>query len=234
MGAFPPIRVKSPLLLTACLALCSTFPALAADAPSKAFDLRNWKLQVPGPLEIKALQNYSSPYFELSPEREMCFHLDASEKGTTRDAHFVRSELRHLPNWKASESHTLSAEVRAISHLDPDKVTVLQIHGIEANGADAPPLLRVALNRGDLVAVLKTSSAGDEGETVPLLKGLGGRYAKIEITVRANQLKITANGEEKLTRDIGFWKYLNYFKAGCYPQSTAGMAEVRFRKLSAQ
>jgi hypothetical protein len=229
----PPLRSKTLILLALAPGLLCALSASAADAPSKAFDLHAWKLQVPGPLEIKSLQNYSSPYFDLDPAKEMCFHLDASEKGTTPDAHFVRSELRHLPNWKTSETHTLSAEVRAVSHLDPDKVTVLQIHGIEANGADAPPLLRVALNKGDLVAVLKTSGEGDQGETIPLLKGLGDQYVKVEITVKTKQLKIMVNGEEKLSRDLSFWKYMNYFKAGCYPQSTAGKVDVMFRKLSA-
>lgn len=188
---------------------------------------------MPGPLEIKALQNYSSHYFDLSAGKEMCFHLDASEKGTTPDAHFVRSELRHLPNWKTSDSHTLAAEVRVISKLNPDKVTVMQIHGIEPDGADAPPLLRVAVNHGDLVAALKTSNEGDQTETVPLWKGLGDKYVKIDVAVRASQLTIRVNGVEKLSRNLTFWKHLNYFKAGCYPQSTAGTVDVFFRKLTA-
>jgi hypothetical protein len=33
-------------------------------------------------------------------------------------------------------------------------------------------------------------------------------------------------------RSLGFWKYLNYFKAGCYPQATQGVAHVVFRHLA--
>jgi Alginate lyase len=216
--------------------LISFLPRIhAADAaPSTVFDLSQWKLQIPGPQEVKALQGYSSPYFFLNAEKEMCFHLDASEKGTTTNAHYVRSELRHLPDWQASEPHTLAAEVRAISHLQPDKVTVLQIHGIMEDGKDAPPLLRVAVNSGNLVAFIKTNSGGDEGESVSLKKQLGSQWVKVEVTVRSQQLVIRVNGVEKLNRSLTFWKFPNYFKAGCYPQATSGTADVFFRKLEAK
>src|SRR5580700_5642377 len=105
--------MRSPIFLTA--ALLSLFCAarvLAADpAPSTVFDLHEWKLQVPGPKEIKDLRNYSSDYFHLAANKEMCFHLDAAEKGTTPNTHFVRSELRHLPDWGVGDAHTMSAEV---------------------------------------------------------------------------------------------------------------------------
>jgi hypothetical protein len=225
--------MRTPAYFAAAIALlCATGARAADSAPSRAFDLHAWKLQIPGPTEVKALQNYSSSYFDLSPEKEMCFHLDAAEKGATKDAHYVRSELRHLPNWRTSESHSLSAEVRAISHLTPDKITVMQIHGINPDGTDAPPLLRVAVNKGDLVAVIKTNSEGDEGETVPLLKGLGSEYVKVDVSVKSKTLKITVNGVEKLERNLGFWKFMNYFKAGAYPQSTEGSVDVMFRKLT--
>jgi hypothetical protein len=217
------------------LALIWLSPLQAADiAPSKSFDLHNWKLQVPGPKEFKALQNYSSAYFNLNESNEMCFHLNAAEPGTTPDAHYVRSELRHLPNWRTSETHSLSAEVRVTSNLKPDKVTVVQIHGITEQGADAPPLLRVAVNNGDLVAVIKTTSEGDQNETVKLLKGLGTQSVKIDVTVKAKQLTIDINGEEKLSRNLDYWKFFNYFKAGCYPQTTEGTVDVMFRSLTAK
>ena len=87
---FSPMK-KLPLIAAVFVALART--SLAADTapPSNAFDLRPWKLQVPGPLEIKQLAGYSSPYFFLNKNREMVFHLDAAEKGTTTNAHYVRS-----------------------------------------------------------------------------------------------------------------------------------------------
>lgn len=207
-------------------------PVTAADtAPSAVFDLHAWKLQIPGPKEIKKLQGYASPYFFLTPEREMTFHLDAAEKGTTPNTHYVRSELRHLLNWKVGEKHQLNAEVRAVSHLQPDKLTVLQIHGIMEDGSDAPPLLRIALNKGDLMAMLKTGATGEENEGIKLVKKLGAKWAKVEVLVNEHQLTLRVNGETKLTRDLSYWKYPNYFKAGLYPQATSGTADVFFRSL---
>jgi len=207
----------------------------AADtAPTSAFDLSHWKLQIPGPKEVKALKGYSSPYFFLNTDKEMVFHLDASEKGTTPNTHYVRSELRHLPNWKVTESHTLSAEVRAVSHLKPDKVTVLQIHGIMEDNSDAPPLLRIALNNGDLMAMLKTDSSGDKNDSIKLIKKLGSGWAKVDVAVDHQKLTIRVNGDVKVNRDLSYWKIPNYFKAGCYPQATEGAADVFIRRLAAQ
>ena len=221
-------------LLIILVALASIFSvAVAADSapPSGAFDLRTWKLQVPGPLEIKQLAGYSSPYFFLNKAREMVFHLDAAEHGATTNAKYVRSELRHLPNWHITESHTLSAEVKAVAHLDPDKVTVLQIHGIQEDGSDAPPLLRIALNHGDLVAMIKPDNEGERTHSIPLKKGVGANWFKVEIAVKSRSLVISVDGQQKCNHPLAYWKFPNYFKAGCYPQATQGTADVFFKKL---
>ncbi len=42
------------------------------------------------------------------------------------------------------------------------------------------------------------------------------------------------DNERKLSRDLAYWKFPNYFKAGCYPQATKGTVEVVFRKLTAK
>ena len=221
--------------LSAILLLCAG-AALPAEqpAPSAFFDLSGWKLQIPGPKEIKALKNYSSSYFFLNSASEMCFHLDASEKGATPNAHYVRSELRHLVEWKASETHRLSGEFRVVSKLSPDKVTALQIHGVTEAGENAPPLLRVAVNNGDLVAAIKVDNEGAKTDMIVLKKRLGAGPVKVDVAVQNQQLTIKVDGEPKLTRSLAFWKYRNYFKAGCYPQSTQGVADVFFRKLTAE
>jgi hypothetical protein len=226
--------MKTLVLFAAMSAFYCATQAFAADAaPSTAFDLDGWKLQIPGPQDIKVLQNYSSQYFQLNDAKEMCFELDAADRGTTPGAKYVRSELRHLRNWKASETHALSAELRVVSHLKPDKVTVLQIHGITEEGNDAPPLLRIAVHAGDLVAVVQYGNDRRENNTIVLKKALGTEPVKIDVTVKAEQLKISVNGAERLSRSLAFWKFPNYFKAGCYPQATQGTAQVMFRKLSA-
>lgn len=239
VGRFKAVSLRSFALffravLSAGLFFCA--PVGFAQVPSTAFDLREWKLNIPGPREIKDLDGYSSDYFHLNAEREMCFHLDASEKGTTPNASYVRSELRHLPNWRTGESHALSAEVRATSSLKPDKLTILQIHGMTEGKGDAPPLLRIALQDGDLFAIIKTT--GQSGKSSPVEKillreSLGESFVKIDVRVAGGQMAVSVDGEEKVRRDLGFWKFLNYFKAGCYPQATEGLADVTFRRLTA-
>jgi hypothetical protein len=202
--------------------------------PGAVFDLHAWKLQIPGPIEVKELRNYSSAYFFVNDSREMVFSLDAAEKGTTPNTHYVRSELRHLPNWTVDGSHTLSGDVRVESHLQPDKVTVLQIHGVTPDGENAPPLLRIALNNGDLYAALKSDAAGDKTDMVLLKPGVKTGYVKVDIVVKDRQLRVLVDGQEKLARDLSFWKFSNYFKAGCYPQATQGTAQIFFRSLEAR
>ncbi len=212
------------------LALLSV-PAWAADP---GIDLNGWKLQIPGPAEVKDLQGYSSQYFAWNEAGELGFHLDAAEKGTTKNAKYIRSELRHLPNWLGAESHRLTAESRVESHLSPDKVTTMQIHGITPDGGNAPPLLRIAVNEGDLVAMIKTDVTGEKTEKIPLLEKIGARWVEVSIEIDERRMDIRVNGEIRVRRDLGFWTFQNYFKAGCYPQSTLGKVAVYFRKLSAR
>jgi len=226
---------KSLFALTA-LYFYSAVSAFSGDTlpPGQAFDLHAWKLQVPGPLEVKDLRNYSSGYFFLNDNKEMVFSLDAAEKGTTPNTHYVRSELRHLPNWTVEENHVLTGEVRVVSHLQPDKLTVLQIHGITPAGDNAPPLLRIAVNHGSLYAAVKLENSDDKTDMVLLKKDLKGDYAKVSIVVKGGQLRIAVDGQEKLVRDLSYWKFANYFKAGLYPQATKGTAQVFFRYLKAE
>ncbi len=60
--------MKRLLLVLATSLMLGASQALCADAaaPSQAFDLHEWKLQVPGPLEVRDLGNYSSGYFFLN------------------------------------------------------------------------------------------------------------------------------------------------------------------------
>lgn len=212
---------------------CSTF---AADKPfpAEVFDLREWKLQIPGPREIKDLRGHSSKYFFLNENKEMCFDLDAAEKGATENTRYVRSELRHTAEWTVEASHSIFGEVSVASHLSPDKVTVLQIHGITESRDHAPPLLRIAVQKGDLYALVKTEASGDATESVLLKRDVKTGFEKIGVAVKQGRLTVSVNGQEKLARDIRYWKFRNYFKAGCYPQATQGTVRVTFRKLSVE
>ena len=165
----------------------------------------------------------------------MCFSLDAAEQGTTPNTHYVRSELRHLPDWTVDSSHTLTGEVRVVSQLQPDKLTVLQIHGITPEGDNAPPLLRISVDGRRLVCGMsKPMPAGEKTDKVLLKPGVKTSYFKVAIVVKGGQLHVSVDGQEKLVRDLSYWKFSNYFKAGLYPQATQGTAQVFFRKLKAE
>lgn len=229
--------MKRSLCLAAilCLVGVARGPAQTADLqpPSKAFDLRDWKLDIPGPVEIRNLDGYADPHFYLNRSGEMTFHLDAAEQGHTPNTKFVRSELRHLPEWDQTGHHALTAVVRATSGFVPDKVTVVQIHGMTRDRKNAPPLLRVALNNGNLVAFIKTDAVGETNDVITLVKDLGSRPVRIDVIVEGGHLRILADNQPKVNRPLAFWPYLNYFKAGCYPQATRGSGDVFFSRLSA-
>src|SRR5215475_6869879 len=70
-----PIRQISVFYCILLALLCAVHACTAATAPSTVFDLRQWKLQIPGPKEIKNLKGYSSEYFHLNAEQEMRFYL---------------------------------------------------------------------------------------------------------------------------------------------------------------
>ena len=204
------------------------------NVPAKLFDLSKWKLQIPGPREVKNLNDYSSDYFSLTSENDLHFHLDSSEKGTTPHAHFVRSELRHLVIWKTEESRYLAGEFKIVSKVNPDKMTFMQIHGILENGKDAPPLLRIAINNGDLIAALKSDSEGKKTDMIILKPLVKLDYIKVEIRLKNKELKIFVDDQLKLNRNLNFWNYLNYFKVGCYPQATSGVVDVFLRNLKVE
>jgi len=204
--------------------------------PDSAFDLSGWKLQIPGPKEIKDLRTYTSKYFYLNAQNQLCFTVDCAETGSTPNSSFVRSELRHLAQWNVldSSAKTLSATLNVASAADPDKVTVMQIHGITADGGPIPPLLRIALNRGALYAFIKKNSAGNETASTLLAADVGARQFTCAITVQSGRIAIAVNGTQLMSQDVSFWPYGNYFKTGCYPQAQRGIVTVALSELMVQ
>lgn len=226
------MKIRSITLIIS-LALLSSF-CLKSDqykAPSIHFDLKDMKLQIPGPKDIKELNNYASNYFYLTKDSLMCFSLDASEQGHTANSHFVRSELRHAPNWFASEKHHLKATVKVKSEMQDYKVTVLQIHGITDKDENAPPLLRVAVNNNTLYAFTKPDNSGDITDKTLLKDNVFNKFFTVEIIVDNNVMYILVNGEKMLTKDLHFWIYKNYFKLGCYPQVHEGKFDIYFKSF---
>ncbi len=213
--------------------LCWQNPTTASTTVSK-FDLSHWKLQIPGPKEIIPIGDYTSKYFSYGKEGEMIFWVDSSEKGTTPNSSYVRSELREMlnpndknVNWSLKGTHSINAELSVKTNTP--QVTIIKIHGIGKDGESVKPLLRLAVMDGDLYAWLKLDKNGEHTEKI-LLQRKVGRFTA-EILVKDYELKIKVNNETKLSRKVSYWTHNNYFKAGNYPQAESGITEVRFYKL---
>lgn len=200
-------------------------------APSEKFDLTGWKLQIPGPKDIKNLEGYASKYFYLNDQNEMTFWLNTAETGATPNSSYVRSELRHLDEWTVDKNQTLSATLKLHSKANPNRVTVLQIHGIADDGGNAPPLLRMAVEDDCLYAVIKLDRTGFNAERVELLENVGEKEFSCDIQLLNKRMIIRVNGVEKFNRSMEYWQWKNYFKAGCYPQAHEGIVILEFKKL---
>lgn len=202
-------------------------------APGTRYTVAGWKLQIPGPRDVLALNGYRSQYFYLNPQQEMCFWVNCAERGTTANSNYVRSEMRHLAQWPvhAATLHQLSATLRVESKATPDTVTVMQVHSVSPQGENAPPLLRVYVKGTVLFAALKQDQKG--ADTTHTIIGIApaGVMVPIAIMVQAGRLTIQIDGRERLAHDVGFWQNQCYFKAGCYPQANSGTATAIFSQL---
>jgi hypothetical protein len=209
-------------------------PTGSGVAPAGRFALFGWKLQAPGPIEIKNLDGYTSRYFYLDEQQRMCFWVDCSETGTTPNSNYVRSELRGLEEWRvdAPGLQRLSTTLLIDSRADPDVVTVMQIHAAApAGGNTPPPLLRVYTKAGALYAAIKRKADGRETEHVKLGGLRIGEAFDCAVEVRAGLLTIAVNGVQQLARTVTFWPHLCHFKTGCYPQANRGEARVLISAL---
>ena len=200
-------------------------------APSTKFTLDTWKLQIPGPLEIKDLKNYASSHFYLTKEGFMHFHLDAAEKGTTPNTTTVRDELRNLQHWKITENHELSAIIRIKCTITDFKVTIAQIKCTTENDESAPPFLRLAFDGKNLYAYLKENVNSDKATKILLKPDVGDMFVAVNIKVKDKRLIITVDDAEVLSKDVSYWPLNNHFKLGCYPQQTTGIFDVDVKKM---
>ncbi len=232
-AALGAIAAALAVVLAASIDACAAMRDASPVPPLRWLDLTGWKLQVPGPRDVYAVSSYRSRYFQVDADGDLRFRVDCSETGYTANAHYVRSELRHLPEWSVMGRAKMAATIRVESQAVPDKVTVLQIHGIAPSGADAPPLLRVALDGADLFAFLKADAEGVRTEKILLAPGAGRSWFRCSLAVNSGGLAVDVDGVRRLTRDVSYWPYLNYFKAGAYPQANEGSVEVTLRSLAA-
>ncbi|MGJ8696374.1 MAG: polysaccharide lyase family 7 protein [Verrucomicrobiaceae bacterium] len=189
------------------------------------------KLQAPTSSQAASKQElidgYCSSWFELLDTDKMAFYQTGA---------LMRSELRYLENWFAHTSFQAAhANVRIISQTC-DQVTILQIHD-DANVGPGPnkPLLRIyrhlAKTPTDHIwAAIKTDATGDNTTHVDLGPTPAG-YFDCDVAINAGTMQIAINGTTLDTRDISYWTFPSYWKAGAYLQD-AGEATVYFNELT--
>lgn len=189
------------------------------------------KLQAPTSSQAASAQDlingYCSNWFEL---------LDADKMAFYQTGALMRSELRYLDNWNiATDNPTAHANVRIISQTC-DQVTILQIHD-DANAGPGPnkPLLRIyrhlAKTPTDHIwAAIKTDSGGSNTTHVDLGPTPTG-YFDCDVTISGGTMEISINGTTLDTRDVSYWTFPSYWKAGAYLQD-AGEATVYFNELT--
>ena len=203
----------------------------STEVPSKYFDFKGWKLQIPGPLDVKELNNYTNSHFFLASDTTLCFNLNAAEQGHTENTHYVRSELRHELNWATDTKHEILARVKVTTNQTNYQVTVVQIHGITLDNQNAPPLLRIAMFNGDVYAYLKSDVSGVKTEKILLASDIKEKYFDVKVKMEDSHLRVSINGRESLHKQLYYWNFNNYFKLGCYPQGVQGVFKIYFKSF---
>lgn len=232
-----------------------------ADTGILDFVADGWKIQLPEwdpdklasvmevmPKELAA--GYEDEYFYASTDENgedvIVFHCTV-DGAKTANTSYTRTELRELidgehtnVNWGWKGTHTLTA-VQSVTHVSPTgKVITSQIHGIEKDGSNANPLVKVAYNydfttgTGSVVVELKETTAkssADKKYTFPNV-ALGQKYST-EIEVVDGRAFVTIgtkdpDGKERqetyaydfVAGDPNWKETLYYFKLGNYLQDS--------------
>lgn len=202
-----------------------------SDIPRFQPFLAECKLQAPTSSTLRANDalndGYSHPtWFKVVDGDKIRFN----QTGDSR-----RTELRYEENWDLTEANRSMHARIDIAEQTCQQVTVLQIHD-DANAGSGPnkPLLRIYKHNGrvptnHLWAAIKTNAGGITTEHVDLGEDPGG-YFTCDIRLVDGNMIIDFQGEEKVNRDVSFWTYPSYWKAGVYLQDD-GEATAHFDDL---
>lgn len=244
-------RLAAALLSATVLA--PVLPPVLAAEPAAAIDLSHWKLTLPDAraTEIKPAQlmaGFANDWFQIEPAGSLLFTA-VSDGGSTANSHFPRSELREMinpankaDNWACQGVHSMALREQVVQ-LPPSVGTVVfQIHGINLDGSNAAPLLKVMWRDGKLQLQIKQHAAGGKDTQVDVDGDfpLGSIY-DAGVKVEQCRLSVSINGktytDEFLARDPAWNALRFYFKAGNYLQNTGtgsarSVAVVRIHQLS--
>jgi hypothetical protein len=188
------------------------------------------KLQAPTSSTVatttKLQEGYTSEWFYLVEGDKVAFNQSGDSK---------RTELRYLDNWDLTErDRSLHGRLKFVEQTC-DQVTVVQIHD-DANAGSGPnkPLLRIYKHltkspENHLWAAIKTDTGGSNTRHFDLGIAPTG-YFDWDVFLADGEMEININGEEKVRRDVSFWTFPSYWKAGVYLQDD-GEATVYFDEL---
>ncbi|WP_025741611.1 polysaccharide lyase family 7 protein [Aquimarina pacifica] len=169
---------------------------------------------------------YTSNWFYVADNDKMAFYQTGSSK---------RTELRFENNWYAHNSNrNAHANLKIISQTG-DQTTFLQIHD-DANAGNGPnkPLLRMyrSISKGDgnhIWAAIKTDDGGSTTTHVDCGEMPSG-YFDCDVSISQGSMTIKINGATKTTKNISFWDFPSYWKAGVYNQNDGGTT-IYFNEL---
>lgn len=229
------IITRSTLVLLATLLVGAVSVSAQCDGPYTLpkfqAALEDSKFQAPDSSTAAStadlINGYCSDWLNVQDSDKMAFYQTGASK---------RSELRQLTNWDPStDSRTAHASIQVISQTC-DQVTIMQIHD-DANAGSGPnkPLLRIYRHMtktpvNHIWAVIKTDTSGNNNVHVDLGETPGG-YFDCDISINSGIMQISINGAVKDTRDISYWNFPSYWKAGAYLQDN-GAATVYFNELT--
>ena len=219
-------------------------------APGENFDLSHWSLTLPdvnasviAPGELAT--GFSNSYFYTGADGAMVFWVPVTG-GTTSASDFPRSELRekldpadNSINWYAFGTHVLTARCRVTQLPSTRRVVIGQIHSYLG---DAPPLLLLVFNNGNIEGSVKFVSTSTNNTTYPLGPVAMGSDIRYQLQMRDGVISMTVNGTTRTVNVFATdpaWKAQTYyFKAGGYCLDNAGVptegAKVRFFELRVQ
>jgi len=170
---------------------------------------------------------YSSSWFYVADSDKLGFYQTGSSK---------RTELRFLNNWNVNNgTRTAHANLKIISQAG-DQTTFLQIHD-DANAGNGPnkPLLRMykSKSRGSgnhLWAAIKTDRGGSATQHIDCGSAPSG-YFDCDIRISNGTMTIKINGSTKVNKNVSYWNYPSYWKAGVYNQNSGG-TRIYFNELT--
>lgn len=218
------------------------YPKEPLQSPTELFDYQNWTFQYPAGDTCKTIQikeGYKSKFFSLysGDAQYIHFALDATEKGTTTNSNFVRSELHHKEFFDSNDGKKRTLEF-IFNTNGTDTTQEWDIGQIHIKPIDVTqehsPLLRLGVKDGFYIAHLK-NYATKKYQHIKLSPYTYGTDMKVKIEYQNKNLCVFINDLPTQIQDYdcSTCTFVNYFKVGLYAQTTQGFYEVFIKALKA-